>query len=165
MIPTFSHYQHLNLLHSRMDHNAQMTSALADLESQKRTNFAATARKWQVERTTLAKRYKGKTGTVQEAISYTRQKLTNAQEEVLIAHLNRLTDRGLPPTPQMLKNIAEEIVKTKLGKNWVTRFYQRHRDRLTSLYLCVIDHKRKVADNSQYFQQFFDLVSFLLPML
>lgn len=72
MIPTFLHYQHLNLLHSRMDHNARMTSALADLESQKRTNFAATARKWQVKRTTLAKRFGGKTDTNQEANSYTR---------------------------------------------------------------------------------------------
>ena len=114
---------------------------------------------------TLAKRYKGETGTVQEANSYVRQKLTNAQEEVLIAHANRLTDRGLPPTPQILKNIAEEIAKTKLGKNWVSRFYQRHRDRLTSVYLRVIDHKRKAADNSQYFQEFFNIVSFLLPAL
>lgn len=76
-----------------------MTSALADLESQERVNFAATARKWQVDRTTLAKRFKGQTGTIQEAVSYTRQRLTDVQEEVLIAHLNRLTDRGLPPTP------------------------------------------------------------------
>jgi len=148
-----------------MDHNARMTSALADLESQERINFAATARKWRVERTTLAKRFRGEIGTNQEANSYVRQKLTNAQEEVLIAHLNRLTDRGLPPTPQIVRNIAEEVAKTKLGVHWVTRFYQRHHNRLTSIYLRVIDHKRKVADNSQYFQEFFNLVSFLLPTL
>ena len=114
---------------------------------------------------TLAKRYKGETGTVQEANSYVRQKLTNAQEEVLVRHINDLTDRGLPPTPRIVKNIAEEIAKTKLGLHWPTRFYHRHRDRLTSVYLRTIDHKRKVADNSQYFQEFFDLVGFLLPVL
>ena len=148
-----------------MDYNTRMTKALDDLESQQPPKYAETARKWKVDKSTLWRRHKGETGTIQDANSYTRQKLTNAQEEVLIGHLNRLTDRGLPPTPQILKNIAEEIAKTKLGKNWVSRFYQRHRDRLTSVYLRVIDHKRKAADNSQYFQEFFDLVSFLPALL
>jgi hypothetical protein len=162
---TFSQLKHLTLSNSMMDHNARINSALADLESQMNINYSATARKWGVSRQTLAKRYKGETGTVQEANSYVRQKLTNAQEEVLITHVNRLTERGLPPTPQIVRNIAEEVAKTKLGVHWVTRFYQRYRNRLTSLYLRVIDHKRKVADNSQYFQEFFNLVSFLLPTL
>ncbi|TKA64731.1 hypothetical protein B0A49_13002, partial [Cryomyces minteri] len=56
--------------------------------------------------------------TIQEANSYVRQKLTNAQEEVLVGHVNKLTDRGLPPTHQVLKNIAEEIAKTRLGEHW-----------------------------------------------
>jgi hypothetical protein len=148
-----------------MDYNTRMIKAIEDLQSQQPPRYAATARKWKVEKSTLWRRYKGETGTIQEANSYARQKLTNAQEEALVGHINKLTDRGLPPTPQMVKNIAEEIVKTKLGKHWVSRFYQRHRDRLTSVYLRVIDHKRKVADNSQYFQEFFNLVSFLLATL
>lgn len=45
-----------------------------DLDLQERANYAATARKWEADW------------------------LTDAQEEVLIAHANRLTDRGLPPT-------------------------------------------------------------------
>jgi len=106
-----------------MDLNTRIACALDDLESQERVNYAATARKWNIDRRTLARRHKGETDTIQQANSDVRQKLTNAQEEVLIAHANRLTDRGLPPTPQMLKNIAEQVAKTKLGKNWVTRFY------------------------------------------
>lgn len=106
-----------------MDHNARIESALADLESQERINSTATAARWGFERTTLAKRYKGEVGTIQETNSYERQKLTNAQEEVFIGHANKLTARGLPLTSQMVKNIAEEIGKTKLGKPWVSRFY------------------------------------------
>ncbi|KAJ9644779.1 hypothetical protein H2199_003744 [Coniosporium tulheliwenetii] len=100
---------------AQMDHNARIEAAIADLGSQERTSYAATARKWRVVRETLAKRYKGETGTVQEANSYARQKLISAQEEALIKHIDKLTDRGLPPTPQMVKNIAEEVAKTKLG--------------------------------------------------
>src|SRR5436305_7849870 len=71
----------------------------------------------------------------------------NLQEEALIKHANKLTDRGIPPTTQILKNIAEELAKVKIGHNWVTRFCKRHRSHLASEYLRKIDCKRKVADN------------------
>jgi hypothetical protein len=141
-----------------MNHNARIEAAIADLESQERVNYAAAARKWGVERTTLAKRYRGETGTIEEATSYSRKKLNSIQEEALIGHVNKLTDRGIPPTPQILINIAEELAKTKLGPNWVARFCKRYRSRLASEYLRKIDHKRKVADNSRYFRKFFDTV-------
>lgn len=71
------------------------------------------------------------------------------------------TARGFPPTPQVLKNTAEEIAKTKLGVHWASRFCQQYRERLTSVYLRTIDHRRKVAYNSHYFCQFFDVISCL----
>jgi hypothetical protein len=43
-----------------MDHNARIESVIADLESQSRVNYAATAKKWGAE---LAKRHKGQAGT------------------------------------------------------------------------------------------------------
>jgi Tc5 transposase DNA-binding domain len=141
-----------------MDHNARIEAAIADLRSQKHTNFAATAKKWNLERTTLAKRFRGETGTIQEAVSYVRKQLTDTQEEALITYVNKLNDRGFPPTPQILKNIAESIGQTHLGRNWAARFCKRHHTRLASIYLRTIDHKRKIADNSHYFQHFFNLV-------
>lgn len=80
-----------------MDHNTRMLRVIADLQSQQPLKYAATARKWEVNRSTLWRRYKGQTRTVQEANSYVRQKLTNASEEVFIAHANQLTACGLPP--------------------------------------------------------------------
>ncbi len=145
-----------------MDHNARIEAAINDLRSQKRTNFAATAKRWDLERTTLAKRFRGETGTNKDANSYVRQKLTAIQEDTLITYVNKLNDRGFPPTPQILKNIAESIAHTSLGPNWVARFYKRHCTRLASIYLRTIDHKRKIADNSKYFQHFFDLVRMFL---
>jgi Tc5 transposase DNA-binding domain len=134
-----------------MDHNTRIQAAINDLKSQSRTNFAVTARRWNVKRTTLAKRFRGETGTIQDAVSYGRKQLTDTQEEALIAYVNKLNDRGFPPTPQILKNIAESIAHTTLGHNWITRFCKRHRTRLASIYLRTIDYKRKLADNSHHF--------------
>ena len=145
-----------------MDHNARIEAAITDLRFQKRTNFAVTVKRWDVERTTLAKRFRGETGTNEDANSYVRQKLTATQEETLITYINKLNDRGFPPTPQILKNIAESIAHSSLGRNWTARFCRRHRTRLASIYLRTIDHKRKIADNSQHFQHFFNLVRIFL---
>src|SRR5207248_7946356 len=136
-----------------MSHDDRMEAAIADLKSQKqsgkRVNYAAAARKWKLKQpTTLRRRYLGLSTSRAESISKS-HKLTSIQEEALIGHINKLTDRGFPPTPQILKNIAEELSKTKLGHNWVARFCKKHRSRLTSVYLRTIDHKRKIADNSR----------------
>jgi hypothetical protein len=151
----------------RAEHNARIENALAELNSLaksnplKRVKILPVANKWSVDRSTLSRRYKGETCTVEEASSFSIQKLNNMQEEVLLKHINRLSDRGIPPTPQITKNIAEEIAGKELGVHWVTRFVERHRDRLKSTFLCTIDHRRKKADNSHYFQVFFDLVCVL----
>jgi hypothetical protein len=141
-----------------MAHDARIAEAITDLQSQDRPNIAATARKYRIARETLSKRFRGKTGSNQQANSYVRQQLTQPQEETLIEYVNKLNDRGFPPTPQILKNIAESIAKTSLGPNWVARFCKRHHTRLASIYLRTIDHKRKLADNSQHFEHFFSLV-------
>ena len=42
-----------------MDYNARIEKAIDDLKSQSRTNIAATAKKWDVHRTTLTRRFQG----------------------------------------------------------------------------------------------------------
>lgn len=142
-----------------MDHNARIAAAIADLQAQERTNFAEVARKWNLVSTTLARRFRGETGTIEDANSDSRQRLTKTQEECLIEYINKSSDRGFPPTPQILKNIAQSIAKSKLGKNWISRFCNRNRERVKSIYLRNINHSRKIADNSEYFQHFYDTVS------
>ena len=117
----------------------------------------ATAKKWQLERTTLAKRFKGQTRSIETYRSESSRRLNNAQEEELIGYIDKLTLRGLPPTPQIVCNLAEEIVAGPIGINWHANFVTRHRDRLSSAYLRNIDHARKKADNSYRFQHYYDL--------
>ena len=82
-----------------MDHDARIQAAIDDLRSQKRTNIAATAKNWDIARETLSKRFRGETGPNKEATSYSRKQLTDTQEEALITYVNKLNDRGFPPTP------------------------------------------------------------------
>lgn len=58
---------------------------MAELDAQLKPNFSATAKKWLLERTTLAKRWKGQTMSREEANSEFRQLQTNVQEEAPIA--------------------------------------------------------------------------------
>ena len=145
-----------------MAHNDRIAKAISDLESQNRPNIADTAKKWQLDRSTLSRRFRGETSSKAESISIASKKLSTTQEEVLIAHINKLSDRGLPPTPQIVKNLAEELAHEEIGKNWVSRFCQRHAHRLSSVYLRTIDHKRKIADNSHHFEHYFNTVNVLL---
>jgi AraC-like DNA-binding protein len=64
--------------YDKMDHDARIEAALADLESQERPNVSATARKHNVARRTLAHRFKGETGLNREATSYSRKQLTDS---------------------------------------------------------------------------------------
>ena len=135
-------------------HDAPIDLALADLASQPKPNYSATAKKWQVERTTLAKRYKAQTVSKAIANSECRQRLTIQQEEVLIGQINKLTDRSIPPTSQIVRNLAEEIAGSSVGKNWTGTFIRRHKERLKSLYLRNIDNLRTKAEYAPLFQLF-----------
>ena len=141
-------------------HDARIRSALADLDSQSKPNYTVTAKKWSLERTTLAKRHKGQTVSKQAAIAQHHQRLNARQEEVLIEHINRLTDRGMPPTSRIVRNLAEEMISLPVCKNWTAGFVRRHKDQLKSLYLCTIDNMRKKSEYAPLFKHFYDLVKY-----
>src|SRR5450755_752380 len=115
--------------------DAQLELALSDLREQSIPNFSETARRFQVNRTTLRRRFAGTQRSFRTCREDTNQCLTPAQEEVLIGFINRLTDRSLPPTSQIVKNVAEELRGAPVNKNWVSVFTRRHKDRLHAAFL------------------------------
>jgi hypothetical protein len=76
-------------------YNDRIELAIADLESQECQNYAATARKWNIERTTLSRRHKDVTDSKEDQYSYIVKILTNVQEDVLIRYINDLNIREL----------------------------------------------------------------------
>ena len=104
------------------------------------------------------RRFKGEQVSRAIANAEIRQRLSLEQEETLIKHINKLSDRGLPPTSHIVKNLAEEIIGSKIGKNWVGDFVKRYKDRLKSIYLRNMDGIRVKAEYAPVFKYFYDLV-------
>lgn len=136
----------------------RIPEAIADLESQECPNVKATAEKYDLERKTLEDRWKGKSVSHKEASSIYRQCLTNSQERALVQLINRLTDRNMPPTTAIVKNLAEEIRGCAIGKNWTASFVKRHKDELKSLYLKSIDNKRVKSEYPPSYELFYQLL-------
>ena len=137
---------------------AQIQLALADLAKQDTPNYMATSKKYTVPRTTLRERFLGNRQSREAATAEYHQCLSMAQEEALICQINRLTNRGLPPTNVMVKNLAEEIIGRAVDKNWSSQFMSRHKRRLISNYLKNIDKKRVNSEYVPMYELFYDLV-------
>jgi hypothetical protein len=101
-----------------MDYEQRMEAAFAALDLQETRNYTQVAEKYELERTTLSKWYRGQTVSWKVFLSESRQCLTIAQEEALIEQINKLTDWHIPPTSQIVKNFAEEMIRREVGKNW-----------------------------------------------
>lgn len=103
-------------------------AALAALERQndgKKIRIKKVADKYGVERSTLSRRWHGVTHS--RAEQYDNQKLlTPIQEQELVQYIDKLTERGLPPTRAMIHNFAGDISHKPVGKCWVDRFIKRH---------------------------------------
>ena len=138
--------------------NDRIKAAMDQLDSQEVPNYAAAARAHNIDRTTLMRRYKGKTVSRAEATSTYHQRLNDVQEDTLLRHIDTLTDRHIPPTSQIVRNLAEEILKGPVGKNWTGNFIKRHADRVDSHYLRPLDRARVSAESIPLFEHFYTLV-------
>ena len=134
---------------------SSIDQALAELVLYDQPNIAVVAKSHGVNRSTLSRRWRKVTQS--SAIQHQNQQLLSPlQEQTLIKHLNTLTERGLSPTPAIVRNLAAEIAKKEPGSNWTSRFIQRHQYELQSQYLVPIDSERYKADLDKEFSYWFD---------
>ena len=148
-----------------MVNEADIQAAISDLKSQKIPNFTQTAENFNIQKTTLIRRFKGETVSNTEARSRNQKLLTNAQETVLIDYIRKLSDRGLQPTPKILENLAVEIIGHSVGGRWIERFQKRYENELASIYQRNIDQSRHIADNSRHFEHYFTIVRTHSPLI
>ena len=94
---------------ARADKSALVTAAVDAFRRGDYASSTAAAHAKGVHPTAVQRRLNGLTKTRRQANAYYHQCLTNTQEELLIARINELTNRGMPPTSQIVKNLAEEI--------------------------------------------------------
>jgi len=142
---------------------ARLDLALSNLREQVVPNFSGTATNFQVDRTTLRRRFQSTQQPRQIARSETNQCLSIEQEEVLIGYIDRLTERSLPPTSRIVRNLAEELAKRLIAKNWVSNFTWRHKDRLHASYIRTMDSKRVKSDYIPTLEKFYmQVIQFIL---
>jgi len=137
---------------------ADIDKAIEWLQSQEKANCAEAVRKFKIHPTTMWRRWYFYTVSRAEATSIHTKLLTTAQELELIKYINKLSDRGLPPTHQILENLVVEIVKHPIGENWTHNFVERYADTIKSVYLRPLDNSRKIADISAHFEHFYQTV-------
>lgn len=128
--------------------------AIAFLNSSSSSHISEAARKFNVSRSTLSKRFRGKTHSVARGYQ-TQQLLAHKQELMLVEQINRLSEWCLPPTPSMVRAWAASLCGTEPGKNWSAAFRARHKDELDCRYLNTMDLERHKADSEPSYRQYF----------
>jgi len=144
---------------TRADKSARINATVAAIKREEFTDYSKAARVFECDRTSISKRIRLLTRSDQDASSLYRQCLTNEQERVLIDRINYLSEQQMPPTSRIVRNLAKEIKKEFVGKNWTGQFIHRHKDELKSMYLRNINNLRVVAKYAPSFELFFDTVS------
>jgi len=157
-VHTSLYYFHLS---SKINYKFNITSieaALADLALQDSSNYTATAKKFNINQSTLSRRHRDKTAFVKKS-KQTTSILSNQQEKELIRYINKLIERDIPSLNVMIRVFAYNISGKQPGKNRSYEFVRRHSDILQSKFLQGADLERKKVDNAYQYQLYFDLVS------
>ena len=119
---------------------SRIQQAVAALRRTRNLSIKRAAELFDVPRTTLSKRFRGRLSR-RESHSYLRS-LTLAEEDELVRWISKLTCTGFAPKHALIKEMAESIRNKRLqgindsslhlmnyrplGRDWVANFLQRH---------------------------------------
>ncbi|KAF2832717.1 hypothetical protein CC86DRAFT_425334 [Ophiobolus disseminans] len=132
-------------------------AAIASLEPGESFSYKQVAQQYGCNRTTLARRHQG-VSSLCSTKAADQQALYPQQEQELLQYINRLTERGLPPTRAMIRRFGSDIAKRELRKNWVDRYIKRHKVNLISRWATRIDRARHHADSISKYTLYFSLL-------
>jgi hypothetical protein len=129
--------------------------ALALIYSQKDVNYTAVADKFGCNQSTLSRRHRGVTTSRENIIAIHHSLLSKAQQNKLVNYINRLSNKGIPPTILVVRLLAIDICKTRPRKCWTWRFIKAYSDRLDYSFLWNIDLARRKADSLEVYHIWF----------
>jgi hypothetical protein len=79
---------------------------------------------------------------------HAQQQLLNLpQEAELVAYIEDLSAKSLPPTRKMICNFALEITGLPVGVSWVLRFLHRYHNQFSLKWSAAIDSNCHAADS------------------
>jgi hypothetical protein len=82
---------------------ADFKSALAACDSSEGPNYSKISKEY-IHRTTLSQHHRGIQTTRAEATSQSRSALSKEQQLELVGYINKLSERGFPPTNATVRN-------------------------------------------------------------
>ena len=123
-------------------------------------SIRASGEKYGVAFSTLRGRLKGSVS--REVGHHKLQVLTEYEERSIVRWCERLDDWGHPARLDLVKSMAEAIVARRLkdrslGKNWITRFLNRHPALATKL-STRLDRQRALASDPVVLKDYFNKV-------
>ena len=71
-------------------------------------------------------------------------------------YIKKLTDQGLAPTREMIRNFGSRIAQKPVLESWVTRFIHENDIHLITRWSAPLDRTRYNADNGLKYKQYFD---------
>jgi hypothetical protein len=120
-------------------------------------SYRKVAEEYNIQHSTLRRRYQGlcapRAGEAQN-----RQKLSPQQELQLVQYIEDLTERGLPPTRAMIRNLGGDVAGVACSDAWVSQFLRRNKHLLTSKWTSGMDRNRHKADSKDKYEAYFDLL-------
>ena len=131
--------------------------AIAEIESREpgdKFSYQQIAKKYGVNRVTLARRHKGET----EAYGIRKRFLHPQHETELVRYIDTLNERRTPPTRAMIQRYASSLAGFEVTEQWVSRFINRHPDHLISRYTKGMTRLRHSADSGSKYSLYFKLL-------
>jgi len=95
---------------------AKLQAALEKLDSLDQINYTHVADEYGISRDTLSRHHKRKQKSRADADREYKYLLPQQQELFLADYINKLTDRGIPPTTSMVRNFTHNVSKNGLQK-------------------------------------------------
>lgn len=148
--------------------NKKLNDAIQEYRTQKLENGKASYRKvattFGVNRVTLANLEQGKHHPM-SAFNVLKQKLTLAEEDVLVGAIILASRQGIPYTHDHIQEEANAILQDhhgrqykKVGKRWVDNFLRRHNNQLHTYWSAPLPSVRAKAGNQENIAGYFALV-------
>jgi hypothetical protein len=132
-------------------------AAIESLGEDEKFTYQKIADRYSVSRSTLSRRHRGVQRSIKE-YAVDLQLLSPQQEEELMRYIIRLTEKGLPPTREMIQNFAQHVARKGVGNGWVDRFVERNKDQLITKWTSGMDRNRHQADSGHKYSLYFDLL-------
>lgn len=130
---------------------------IAQLNPCEKIPYTQIAKKFKVVRSTLSRRHRAETRPRHE-VSIEQQNLNPQQEKDLVRYIEELTGRRLQPTRQTIQNFMSSVAQKEVSESAVTRFINKHLDRLTSQWNSAMDSVSHNADSAAKYKLYFELL-------